>query len=300
MYFENDGKLVVNVTDVVAFEWYWRWREKGHEVWEDFIERLTRRSRPSQRMILDRALHKSYRDVVKNDEWSCRYSKRLMRRRNPFKVRYHGKNWIFDVRDRMGVTTLWPDRTEHFVSREYDFNGRAVELRGKIDAIAGGTIIEYQSMNELALVANESPLLFNEHGGIHFLRRSFQWRAYLAMHPECENLRYEGFHIIQIGNSGVFGESAMEMLARVRKSKRPFEQRDCFSSRYAPDEPPFYEKEYPDGDVAVPNLIINQHCSLQVDRYEGMEDEVQERLAKFVAFCEDLERGVVPGLPGVA
>ncbi len=302
MYFQSDGKLVINVSDVCAYEWYLRNQYRGEAALDGLIARLTRRNDPTQGMELEAAFHESY-NVVADFHESWRNPDSKLRRSN-FEQRYAGKLWRFRARELGGVTTLCPERGRHFVSNEYDFDGRSVKLRGKIDARAGNTLIEYMVTVDHDLVfPKPGGLTTNDIDNIDQLEQSFRWRAYLSMHKRCSKLRYDVFHIIQLGGRAFMGEDVESAMMRIRRGDDPFEQRECFSvrsagSNYYSGKRPFYTVESVNqqlnSETEVPNLIINGHRVVTFDRYPSLEGEVCDRLSKFVAFCEDLNRGCLP------
>ena len=138
-----------------------------------------------------------------------------------------------------------PSAVEVPVSRKYRMHGMDVDLRGRIDALVGLEVVDYKT-------GKRSP------GYLDYME-SWQWKAYLAMLPECDDFRYEHFVVL-------------------------------------------------DPLRSAPHLYrIVRHQSIPLQRYAGMEGEVEDALREYLGLLlhfEDSglielnERGVVPGKMG--
>ena len=74
-----------------------------------------------------------------------------------------------------------PDAVEVPVTREWRVCGIPVVLSGRVDAIVGRTVVDYKT-------SRRAP-------DYEALSGAWQWRAYLAMLPECDRFRYDCFQV---------------------------------------------------------------------------------------------------------
>ena len=72
-----------------------------------------------------------------------------------------------------------PSVREMPCARSFRVRGLDVELRGRVDAVVGRTVVDYK--------------LSSWNGNYERYQDAFQWRAYLSMLPHCVDFSYEHF-----------------------------------------------------------------------------------------------------------
>ena len=146
-----------SVTDLTGYDYY----RSGEMPLEKYIAQLLRLEPPTDAMKWGTKWHKYLQDMAMG----------LYVWNNPDV--YGEYEWAIEP-----VELIQPDVVEMPVSGVYSVNGRNIQLRGRIDAKAGTTVIDYKT--------TKSP-------DLESYMASFQWRAYLDMVPDATLFRYDVF-----------------------------------------------------------------------------------------------------------